>query len=474
MRSGLIQHLLLTLRLNTRSKQALVYGYLVPIFFLFAFAALFRWDTPPLLARMGQLLTISTLGGACFGMPTGMVGERERGVWRRYRLLPGGTRGLITSTLIARFILIASGAILQIILAWLVYRTPFPAHPLALIGVFVFVAFSFEGMGLVIAAVADNVPAVQALGQAVFLPVIMIGGVGVPLANLPNWAQTVAGFLPGRYAVEALQPCFDGTPHVGFQLLALSVIGIAGCVAGGKLFRWDAHQRPAPAAKLWVFFALMSWIAVGAVAASTGRLKPVTAATSPSRPSHRHASTQPEPWDKITSEQLDSFVYTGLLPDDGTITPVAPSSTDLSFPEQKDRMDKFLQQLDAWPPGHLDDDGQSVRNLLSVAVIADYTQDPLEGQIARAVFERLKSDFDPTELEHILAWIITSPDQGTVLQAVPELGLAGPVNEDTIRSRSATYALKLLGRLLGKLPDVAAPQAGSSRAEERSSRRGMV
>jgi hypothetical protein len=51
---------------------------------------------------------------------------------------------------------------------------------------------------------------------------IMIGGVGVPLAVLPLWEQRVAGFMPGRYAVEVLQPCFstlDGLHGAGFRLV---------------------------------------------------------------------------------------------------------------------------------------------------------------------------------------------------------------------------------------------------------------
>ncbi len=454
--AGLLQHLLLSLRLNSRSKQALVYGYLVPIFFLFAFGTLFRSDSPVLLARMGQLLTISTLGGACFGMPTGMVGERERGIWRRYRLLPGGTRGLITSTFISRFIIIASAAVMQILLARLVYKTPFPAHPFTLLGVFCFVAFSFEGMGLVIAAVADNVPAVQALGQAVFLPMIMIGGVGVPLANLPHWAQNVAGFLPGRYAVEALQPCFDGTPSMGFQLVALTVIGIAGCIAGGKLFRWDANQQGSPTAKLWVLVALLSWVAVGIAAVTTGHLKPVAiASTEPTTKPHRPPVTQPMPWDSITLDAINSFTYSGLPPDDGNVTPLNPPEYELPDEESRQRVETFRQQLDAWPPGHLPDDGQSVRNMLSLAVIADYTlmEDRLEAQLAGVVFDQLKSNYDHAELEKILAWIATSQDQGTVIVTAPELNLPGPVNEMALRSRSAVYALKLLGRLTGKISE---------------------
>src|SRR5580658_6001014 len=113
---GLLQHLRLTLLLNFRSPQALVYGYLVPVFFLIAFGSIFK-TTPPLWRELGQLLTITTLGGACFGMPTAMVAERERGVWRRYRLLPASTGAFIVSTMLARFVLVASAAAIQIGLA---------------------------------------------------------------------------------------------------------------------------------------------------------------------------------------------------------------------------------------------------------------------------------------------------------------------------------------------------------------------
>src|SRR5206468_9553402 len=122
--------------------------------------------------EMGMLLTVTILGGACFGMPTAMVDVRERGVWRRYRLLPTAISGIILSAMVARFVLVASAGLIQILLARWIFGTPYPLHPLQLLAAFTFVTFSFLGIGLVIAMLADTVPAVQALGQAVFLPMI--------------------------------------------------------------------------------------------------------------------------------------------------------------------------------------------------------------------------------------------------------------------------------------------------------------
>jgi ABC-type transport system involved in cytochrome c biogenesis permease component len=272
--NALLTHLAISLRLHFRNKMALLYGYLFPLIFLVAFWVLYRFEKPPLLRHMGELLTVAALGGACFGLPTTLVGERERGVWRRYRLTPVPTWVVVASTIVARYLIILTAGLLQLGAALALGMTA-PAHPFDLWVAFTFVSFAFIGLGLVIATLADNVPAVQALGQCIFLPMLIIGGVAVQLASLPGWAQHVSAFFPGRYAVEALQAAVSGRGFMGarFSLLALGLIGGAGCVAGAKLFRWDAQQRfAALRGKLWLLPALAAWVAVGALAEARGRI----------------------------------------------------------------------------------------------------------------------------------------------------------------------------------------------------------
>jgi hypothetical protein len=54
---------------------------------------------------------------------------------------------------------------------------------------------------------------------------------------------------------------------------------------------------------------------------------------------------------------------------------------------------------------------------------------------------------------HILAWIILAPEAGSVATTAPELGLERHPPESIIRERNQLYAKKLLGRLIGKIPD---------------------
>jgi ABC-2 type transport system permease protein len=460
------------LRLNFRARQALVYGYLVPVFFLLAFGSVFHSSVPPLLHQMGQLVTITILGGACFGMPTSMVSERERGVWRRYRLLPASTAGLVISAMVARYIIVLLAVLMQFGLAWCIYRTPFPAQPLSMLMAFTAVCFAFLGMGLIIAMLAGAVPAVQALGQAIFLPMIMIGGVGVPLRALPSWAQHVAGYLPGRYAVEALDACYlPGAPGLGgskFALAALLVIGVAACVAGSRMFRWDAGQKLAPGAKPWILLALAAWAGVGFAADRTGHLTiPIDTSTAQPSPTpaiaviqtvpeaSAAAATSPRPitkarqWQDVTPAEINAVGFDNLPPDDGDIAPLDSTLADLSA-QSKARVDGIATKLESWPPAHQGDPVQSVRNLLSAASVFDVLEDPDEGAVGYIVLNDIRRIVPPGALEKVLTYIIDNPDSGSVLTTVPELGVQGAITEQAARERCGLYAKKLLKRLLLK------------------------
>ena len=433
--NGWIRHLLLTIHLNFRNSQAIVYGYLVPIIFLLAFGSVFRADSPPLLAQMGQIVTITILGGACFGLPTALVAEREQGIWRRYRLLPVPIPWLVFSAMLARVLIVASSILVQIALARAIFGTPFPSHPGAAMVAFLFVTAAFLGIGLLIAALADSVPAVQALGQCIFLPMIMIGGVGVPLAVLPAWAQRLAGFMPGRYAVEVLQPCFNG-PHgihgAEFRLGALAVIGMAAGVSGTKLFRWEAGRRKG-SARWWAAAALTAWVTVGVIAWATGQLSSV--------------SPEPAAWTSITETQIAEIGFDNLPADDGIVAALAPPTLDSA------RSMEFARKLAAWPQGKLDEAGQSVRNLVSLAAVADLCTDPREAEIGRLVFRQISSRLEPAVARRALAWIVLNPEDGQVVTKAPELGLFRHPPERLVRQRSVIYAEKYLGRLVGKIPE---------------------
>ena len=498
--NGFLELVRLSLALHFRNRMALFYGYLFPTIFLVAFWVLYRHERVPIARHLGELLTIGVLGGACFGLPTTMVGERERGVWRRYRLAPVPAWSVVASTVVARYVLLLSAGVLQIALAMMI-GMPAPAHVFGIWVAFTCVAFAFLGLGLVIAMLADNVPAVQALGQCIFLPMLIIGGVAVPLASLPVWAQHLSAFFPGRYAVDVLQANVTGAGlgQALFGVLALIVIGAAGSLAGARLFRWDAGERfAARTGKGWIAVAIAAWVAVGVVAESRGRVRivrspePVTneglqsapgvvippapvdrpaapgpqpaprraaadravAPTPVPQPVVRDATSAPSGWQAVTVEQIDAgIVFTRLPPDDGVVTPIAHRDEEPE-PEIVGELDLIRKRLPQWKPGQVADPVQRVRNHLYVAIVPDLFQMPTERFVPHIVFERLESTIPRDDLIKILYWIAVHPAEGDdkALDDLQSLGFGnGPSEVDEVRVRTGIYAVKLLGRLMGKI-----------------------
>jgi hypothetical protein len=378
------------------------------------------------------------------------------------------------------------------------------------------------------AMMADNVPAVQALGQCVFLPMLIIGGIAVPLASLPGWAQHLSMFFPGRYAVDALQACVNGQglAVVRFNLLALVLIGAGGCVAGAKMFRWDAQQRfSRRSGKSWMVIALAAWVLVGGMAEYRGRQAaraPASrsSATAPAPPSVRSGTPaaepntpaavaeelprtataqptlseqesrvvsaapqpkQPEPprvaapspprtaansgpqlprpvkssWQEVTLEDIDrDLIFDRLPPDGGIVTPIARGDEEPD-PDVSDHLEYIREMLPSWQPGKVAEPVQRVRNILYVAAVPDVQQAAIERFAPQVVYDRLQQDIPKDQLVKILYWIALHPTDGDDA-AVDQLWAlrftSGATDMQQVRDRAAIYAVKLLGRLLGKIP----------------------
>ena len=498
------------LRLHFRNRLALLYSYLFPTLFLLAFWVLYRYDQVPLVRHMGALLTVTILGGACFGLPTTIVSERERGVWRRYRLAPVSAGALLASTLAARYLLLVVAGLLQLGLA-LGLGMPAPRHPGALLLAFTLVAAALLALGLLLATLAPTVPAVQALGQCLFLPMLIVGGIAVPLASLPDWAQRVSGYFPGRYAVETLQAAIagPGLGAVGFSLVALLAIGAAALIAALARFRWDPQHRAAgPRGPAWVAVGVAAHVRdtrprpeIAAAPAPAAppvatpvpaapieatpqpsplparpleekipasnperRAAPAPAAEPPASPPARATAepptaattdpSRPASWREVTMAHIERDLrFDRLPPDNGVVTPIAPDNeepdTDLA-----NHLDFMASTLIQWAPAQVPDPVQRVRNVLFLAAVPDVFQmEPLERFVPWVVFEHLRGNIPPDDLPRILYWIAMHPSEGDD-SAVDELRAFklgnGPSDIEQARERAALYAVKLLGRITGQ------------------------
>jgi hypothetical protein len=441
--SGLWAHAVASLRLHFRNKLALVYGYAFPLLFMAAFWVIYRHEQVPLWRHCGEILTIGILGGACFGLPTTLVSERERGLWRRYRLTPAPVWTLVAGSAFVRYLILLSAGLLQLVVARAT-GVPWPADPMGLLFAFTCAAFAFIGLGLVIAMLADNVPAVQALGQCVFLPMLVIGGVAVPLSTLPGWAQQLSAFFPGRYAVEAIQAAVTeaGQPASMFAEVVLILNGIAGVLAAIFLFRWETGAITTGFRRGWAWLVLAAWLVIGFLAQD---LKNETAPVQPAPETARLETA----WTRTRAEDVTRLDF-ALPADTSVVTPIA-TEEDVPDSYLAEELEIVRARLPGWAPAHVTDPLQAVRNLLSVAAVADVLQRPVERHVPHIVLRQLSETYPKAQLIRMLTWIALHPEEGTVIASAGELGIPGVVDDEReLRQRVRVYATKFIARLTGR------------------------
>jgi len=79
------------------------------------------------------------------------------------------------------------------------------ANPLRFAVAMVMGAFAFSALGMLIAAAAKDMPTANMSLTALRLPMMFIGGVFIPVQNLPLGLQVVSYLTPLNYMVDALR-----------------------------------------------------------------------------------------------------------------------------------------------------------------------------------------------------------------------------------------------------------------------------
>jgi hypothetical protein len=165
----------------------------------------------------------------------------------------------------------------------------------------------------------------------------------------------------------------------------------------------------------------------------------------------------PKTWHEVTLKDIDDdsigISFTRLPPDGGVVTPIARED-DVPDPDPQALLDQMRELLPAWKPGKVSDPVQRVRNFLYVAAVPDVFQLDIERFVPLLIYERLQADVPKDDLIKILYFIAVHPLDGddTALNELRAVGLEGaPSDVEEVRSRAAFYAVKLLGRVLGRI-----------------------
>ncbi len=170
-------------------------------------------------------------------LPVRLTTYRERGILRRFSTTPVHPRRLLIAQVVVYSVTATLGVVLLIVVGNLAFDIRIPANPIGFVAAFGVGMAGLLAIGLLLAAVAPSTGVATAVGVLAFMVVLLLGGVYVPRAILPETLIRIGEYTPP--GVQGLQDAWVGaTP----QLLPLAVLAVLAVVFGAiasRTFRWE-------------------------------------------------------------------------------------------------------------------------------------------------------------------------------------------------------------------------------------------
>jgi ABC-2 type transport system permease protein len=232
------------LRLTARRGENVLVTIVIPVVILLFFASV--KVLPSAAGRPVDFLLPGTLALAIIA--TGLVNlgiatayERHYGVLKRLGGSPLTRGGLLIAKMGAVLALeIGQVALLMVIAAVLLGWRPGPAgSPVLLAATLLLGTLAFAGLGLLLAG-ALRAEATLAIANGLFIACLLLGGVILPVADLPGPLASLAGALPAAALSDAFRVALgsaDGSATGSLLILAIWGLGAVGLAA--RTFRWE-------------------------------------------------------------------------------------------------------------------------------------------------------------------------------------------------------------------------------------------
>jgi ABC-2 type transport system permease protein len=182
-------------------------------------------------------LSISTI--ALFCLPTPFVTDRESGWLRRVSTTPVPPSWLLGAQLAVNLVLALLAVAVLTVGSMVFFGVRRPAQPAGFaLAALLLIAVMFA-LGLFVTAVARTAGVVLGLGQALFQPLLFLGGVWVPREILPAGLRTIGGYTPIGAASTAMRDAMLGALPAATSLLVLAGWTVVFGGAAVRSFRWE-------------------------------------------------------------------------------------------------------------------------------------------------------------------------------------------------------------------------------------------
>ncbi len=187
------------------------------------------------------LIALNLLGDGIYGIGYNVAMMRVRNLLRRLWVTPIGKGEFLFSFLAGRLMLAMPPPVVIVFFGSWAFGVPVRGSWFALAGLILIGAFTFTGIGLLIASRARTIEQVSGLMNVVMMPMWLLGGAFFSSERFPALMQPVVQAMPMTHLCDALRGVMLGTLGAGAIAMHAGVLlafGVAGFWVALRLFRW--------------------------------------------------------------------------------------------------------------------------------------------------------------------------------------------------------------------------------------------
>src|SRR5271170_8070982 len=135
-----------------RNKMFLFFSLVMPLGFLFFFAAIFGKGSPAWIGYiLGAILTMTVMG-SFWGLSVQLVTFREQGILRRFRLAPLGAGPMLASSIVSNYLMTMPTIAIEILVCRFAFHMNSWGNLWAVLLLVTFGSVAFSSFGLIVAS----------------------------------------------------------------------------------------------------------------------------------------------------------------------------------------------------------------------------------------------------------------------------------------------------------------------------------
>lgn len=190
------------------------------------------------------ILAMSIMSSAIFGLSSGMVTYRERGILRRIKATPFPLWAFILARMVTQVLIAIVQAIIVVGIAVVLFDVSIAGDYVSLVAMIGVGSLAFLAIGFFVSGIARNQEVADSVSNAISFPMMFLGGVFFPIDLAPAWLRPITKVIPLTYFANGLRDIMiKGATFFGVWIDAavLVVTATVALALAVRFFRWEAQ-----------------------------------------------------------------------------------------------------------------------------------------------------------------------------------------------------------------------------------------